>query len=72
MYPIERAMKVFKGYVHNRSRLEVSMAKGYISTRQLGLSPNIYKISTMFDIESGMQMKRRGFMVKLWKGLPQS
>jgi hypothetical protein len=30
MYPIERAMKVFKGYVRNRSRPEASMAKGYI------------------------------------------
>jgi hypothetical protein len=30
MYPIKRAMKVFKGYVCNRSRPKASMAKGYI------------------------------------------
>jgi hypothetical protein len=30
MYPIERAMKVFKGYVRNGSRPEASMAEGYI------------------------------------------
>jgi hypothetical protein len=69
MYPIERAMKVFKGYVRNRSRLEASMAEGYILDETIGF---VNKISAMFDIESGMQMKRRGFMVKLWKELPQS
>jgi hypothetical protein len=36
MYPIERAMKVFKGYVRNRSRLEASMAKGYILDETIG------------------------------------
>jgi len=36
MYPIERAMKVFKGYVRNRSRLEASMAEGYILDETIG------------------------------------
>jgi hypothetical protein len=36
MYPIEQAMKVFKGYVHNRSRLEASMAEGYILDETIG------------------------------------
>jgi hypothetical protein len=30
MYPIERAMKNLKGYVHNMAKLEGFMAKGYI------------------------------------------
>ncbi len=30
MYPIERAMKVFKGFVRNRTRLQTSMVEGYI------------------------------------------
>ncbi len=37
MYPIERTMKVFKGYVCNRSRPEASMAKGYILDKTIGL-----------------------------------
>jgi len=45
------------------------MAEGYILDETIGF---VNKISAMFDIESGMQMKRRGFMVKLWKGLPQN
>jgi hypothetical protein len=36
MYPIERAMKVFKGYVRNRSRPEASMAEGYILDETIG------------------------------------
>ncbi len=36
MYPIEQAMKVFKGYVRNRSRLEASMAEGYILDETIG------------------------------------
>jgi hypothetical protein len=30
MYPIENAMKVFKGYICNKARLKASMAEGYI------------------------------------------
>jgi hypothetical protein len=30
MYPIERAMKVFKGYICNKVRLKTSMAEAYI------------------------------------------
>jgi hypothetical protein len=36
MYPIERAMKVFKGYVRNRSRPEASMAEGYMVDETIG------------------------------------
>ncbi len=36
MYPIEWAMKVFKGYVHHRSRPEASMAEGYIFDETIG------------------------------------
>jgi hypothetical protein len=36
MYPIEQAMKVFKGYVCNRSRQEASMAEGYILDKTIG------------------------------------
>ncbi len=36
MYPIEQAMKVFKGYVCNRSRREASMAEGYILDKTIG------------------------------------
>jgi hypothetical protein len=34
MYPIERAMKVFKGYVRNRPK--ASMAEGYILDETIG------------------------------------
>ncbi len=30
MYPIERALKMFKAYVRNRARPEASMAEGYL------------------------------------------
>jgi hypothetical protein len=36
MYRIERAMKVFKGYVRNRSRPEASMAEGYMVDETIG------------------------------------
>jgi hypothetical protein len=36
MYPIEWAMKVFKGYLCNRSRPEASMAEGYILDETIG------------------------------------
>jgi hypothetical protein len=36
MYAIERAMRVFKGYVRNRSRPEASMAEGYILDETIG------------------------------------
>ncbi len=36
MYPIKHAMKVFKGYVRNRSRLEASMVEGYILDETIG------------------------------------
>jgi hypothetical protein len=67
MYPIEQAMKVFKGYVRNRSRPKTSMEKGYILDETIGFVTNIYKIFTMFNANFVMQMKRMGFVVKLWK-----
>jgi hypothetical protein len=30
MYPIEKAMKVFKGYICNKAKLKASMVKSYI------------------------------------------
>jgi hypothetical protein len=36
MYPIGRAMKVFKGYVRNRSRPKASMVEGYIMDETIG------------------------------------
>jgi hypothetical protein len=36
MYPIKRAMKNLKGYVHNMAKLKGSMAKGYIVDEALG------------------------------------
>jgi hypothetical protein len=36
MYPIKWAMKVFKGYVRNRSRPEASMVEGYILDKIIG------------------------------------
>ncbi len=36
MYPIEQTMKVFKGYVCNRSRPKASMVEGYILDETIG------------------------------------
>jgi hypothetical protein len=36
MYPIERAMKVFKGYVRNRARPKASMVEGYMLDETIG------------------------------------
>ena len=35
MYPIERRLGTFKGYVRNRARPEGSIAKAYIATEAL-------------------------------------
>ena len=35
MYPIERQLGTFKGYVRNRARLEGSIAEAYIATEAL-------------------------------------
>ncbi len=39
MYPIERALKMFKTYVRNRVHLEASMAKGYLYDETIGFVP---------------------------------
>jgi Domain of unknown function (DUF4218) len=36
MYPIERNLKVLKGYVRNKARPEASMAEGYLLEESLG------------------------------------
>jgi hypothetical protein len=36
MYPIERMMKVLKGYVRNMSQLERSMVEGYVLDETMG------------------------------------
>jgi hypothetical protein len=36
MYPIERYLKILKGYVQNKVRLEGNMAKGYALEKVLG------------------------------------
>jgi hypothetical protein len=36
MYPMERMMKVLKGYVHNMSQLEGSMVKGSVLDETMG------------------------------------
>jgi hypothetical protein len=36
MYSIEWFIKIFKGYVRNKARLEASMAKGYVYDEMIG------------------------------------
>jgi hypothetical protein len=48
------------------------MVEGYILDETIGFVIEYLQDSAMFDAKFRMEMKRRGFMVKLWKGLPQS
>ena len=36
MYPMEKYLKILKGYVRNCARLEASMTKGYVIDEALG------------------------------------
>ena len=45
MYPIERRLGTFKGYVRNRARPEGSIAEAYIATEALTFSSKYIEIA---------------------------
>nr|GEW39504.1 DNA-directed RNA polymerase III subunit RPC8 [Tanacetum cinerariifolium] len=50
MYPFERYMKKLKGYVRNKSKLEGSIAKGYVAEEALTFSSYYFRdVTTKFN-----------------------
>ena len=53
MYPIERRLGTFKGYVRNRARPEGSIAEAYISTEALTFCSKYIEIADQLSKEVG-------------------
>ena len=53
MYPIERWLGTFKGYVRNRARPEGSIAEAYIATEVLTFCSKYIETTDQFSKEVG-------------------
>ena len=53
MYPIERQLGTFKGYVRNRARPEGSIAEAYIATEALTFCSKYIEIADQLSKEAG-------------------
>jgi hypothetical protein len=72
MYPIEQTLGTLKKCVHKWARLEASMVSGYVLDETLGFVTEYMQMFTQYVAEYGMLTRKKGCMVKYWKGLDPS
>jgi hypothetical protein len=71
MYPIECAMKDLKGYIRNMSKLEGSIAKGYIFYETLGLCTKYVQGFGATSMHVWDANKKEGVSGKVLHGTPK-